>query len=335
MNICTRSIWLAVVALLLIAPAASAVVNIEWVTVGDPGNAADSGSYGSVAEEYRIGKYEVSNTEYAEFLNAVAKTDANDLYHANMGSVLYDHYGGITRSGSPGSYTYSTILGREDMPVNWVTFWDAIRFANWLHNGQPTGAQDNPTTEDGAYTLTAAGIADNSVTRNEWGTVFVASEDEWYKAAYYDAAAQYYFHYPTGSDTKPSCTWPTATPNTANCDSAVDDVTVRGGYSFSGSPNGTFDQGGNVWEWNDTIIDGVDRGFRGGSHRWVFGQDTLASSYSIRENEPIFHSWSTGFRVASPVPPPLPSLSPFGMATLWSLLGVAGYRRLRASHTSA
>ncbi len=44
------------------------------------------------------------------------------------------------------------------MPVNFVSFWDGLRFANWLHNGQPTGAQGNSTTEDGAYTLTAGGI---------------------------------------------------------------------------------------------------------------------------------------------------------------------------------
>jgi hypothetical protein len=37
--------------------------------------------------------------------------------------------------------------------VNHVSWYDAVRFANWLHNGQPTGAQDNTTTEGGAYTL--------------------------------------------------------------------------------------------------------------------------------------------------------------------------------------
>ena len=26
-------------------------------------------------------------------------------------------------------------------PVNYVNFWDAARFANWLHNGQPVGPQ--------------------------------------------------------------------------------------------------------------------------------------------------------------------------------------------------
>ena len=73
--------------------------------------------------------------------------------------------GGITRSGGSGSYTYSAIAGRGNMPVNFVSFYDALRFANWLHNGQPTGAQDNTTTEDGAYTITALGISNNSTSR--------------------------------------------------------------------------------------------------------------------------------------------------------------------------
>ena len=118
-----------------------------------------------MAEPYRIAKFEVSNAEYAVFLNAVAATDTNALYHTSMGVV----FGGITRSGSSGSYSYSAIAGREDMPVNFVSFWDATRFANWLHNGQPTGAQGNSTTEDGAYTLTPTGMANNTIARNiEW-----------------------------------------------------------------------------------------------------------------------------------------------------------------------
>jgi hypothetical protein len=45
---------------------------------------------------------------------------------------------GTLGHGNPGSsrsYTYSAIGDREDMSVNYVSFWDALRFANWLHNG--------------------------------------------------------------------------------------------------------------------------------------------------------------------------------------------------------
>ena len=79
---------------------------MEMVTVGDPGNVdgTHGDGYGGVDYIYRIGKYEVTNTQYCEFLNAVARSDPHDLYNTNMGGGL----GGITRDGSEGSYTYST-----------------------------------------------------------------------------------------------------------------------------------------------------------------------------------------------------------------------------------
>jgi formylglycine-generating enzyme required for sulfatase activity len=48
---------------------ASASVTIDWVTVGNAGNAADANGYGAVSYNYRIGKYEVTNAQYGEFLN--------------------------------------------------------------------------------------------------------------------------------------------------------------------------------------------------------------------------------------------------------------------------
>ena len=306
-------------------------VDIEWATVGDPGNAADYTGHGAVAYTYQIGKYEVMNAQYAEFLNAVAATDTNELYDTEMGSG----FGGITRSGSSGSYTYSAISGRESMPVNWVTFWDSLRFANWLHNGQPTGAQDNSTTEDGAYTITALGIANNTITRNVGAAVFVTSEDEWYKAAYYDAGSASYFDYPAGSDAETTCAAPGATANTANCDDVVADLTDVGGYTGSASPYGTFDQGGNVDEWNEAIENlGSDRGGRGGS--FDYPPSRLAADTAWMAT-PTFARSFGGFRVASPAAaPPIPSLSPAGMALLGGLVfaiavgGLAVQRRHRA-----
>src|SRR6185295_16310335 len=100
------------------------------------------------------------------------------LYNTSMGSG--SEFGGITRSGSSGSYTYSAIAGRENMPVNFVSCFDAIRFANWMNNGQGSG-----DTESGAYTLlggTATPSNGFTVTRNAGATTFLTTEDEWYKA---------------------------------------------------------------------------------------------------------------------------------------------------------
>ena len=120
--------WILSVLLVGLASAASAL-EIEWVGIGSAGNACEvqsQGCFGDVSAIYRIGKYEIANAQYAEFLNAVADDDTYGLYNTAMGSG----FGGIARSGSPGSYGYSAIAGREDMPVSFVSFYDALRFAN-------------------------------------------------------------------------------------------------------------------------------------------------------------------------------------------------------------
>jgi hypothetical protein len=255
-------------AVLLFALPAPAV-DIDWVKVGNRGNACDpqsQGCFGAVDYVYQIGKYEVTNAQYVEFLNAVAATDTNGLYDTRMGDLGgLTHGSGITRSGSSGSYTYTAIAGREDMPVNYVSFYHALRFANWLNNGQPTGAQDSTTTEDGAYTMITESYPDGPlITRNADAKIFLPSENEWYKAAYYDGAS--YFDYAAGTDTPPTCASPGATPNTANCWPAVQDLTDVGSYTGSASSYGTFDQGGNVWERTEAKS-GMYRIIRGGSFK--------------------------------------------------------------------
>jgi cysteine-rich repeat protein len=282
-------ILFAITALLLTLPGtAPATVTMDWVTVGDPGNACDTqsdGCYGAVAHTYQIGKYEVTNAQYAEFLNAVAKIDTHGLYLTEMGSGR----GGITRSGSPGSYSYSAIASREDMPVNYVSFYDVLRFANWLHNGQPTGLQHSTTTEDGAYDMSLG----SSVVRKPGAKVLLTSEGEWYKAAYFNGTS--YFDYPAGSDTQITCAVPGPTPNTANCNLVVFELTDVGSYTGSPSPYGSFDQGGNVWEWNEAHGSSLS-GHRGGG--FLSYTEYLASSQRSVDS-PSSQLSNLGFRVAS------------------------------------
>src|SRR5262245_40161406 len=88
---------------LLVASAASAVT-MAWTTIGDPGNAADATGFGAVGYVYAIGTYEVTNAQYAAFLNAKAAADPLGLYNPSMGSTAYPAWGGIARSGAAGSY---------------------------------------------------------------------------------------------------------------------------------------------------------------------------------------------------------------------------------------
>lgn len=301
---------------------ASAIV-IPTVPVGNVGNPVDTTGYGSVPYFYRVGTYEVTAGQYATFLNAVAQTDTNALYNPNMART--DYGSGISRSGSSGSYTYIVDAAFVNRPVNYVSFWDATRFANWLHNGQPTGVQDANTTENGAYTLTTTAIAANSVTRNAGWEWAVTSEHEWYKAAFHKGGHLHsgYWHYPTRSDTAPTNDLDDPTGNNANHLAVFGAVpidppyytTLVGQYQNSGSAYGTFDQGGNVSEWNEAVALGTNRVVRGGAY--TTDESNLRRTGRVNDL-PTFEDRIRGFRVVQ-----LPGPS---SAVLLALGGVVAFR---------
>jgi MYXO-CTERM domain-containing protein len=287
------------------ASVASAQITIPTVTVGNPGNAPDpltGGLYGSVAYTYNIGQTEVTNAQYAAFLNAKAASDPFALYNTNMAG----EYGGITRSGSDGSYSYSTVSGRGNNPVNFVSFWDATRFANWLHNGQGSG-----DTETGAYTLTAAGIAANTITRNAAWQWAVTSENEWYKAAYHQPAS-------AGGDADNYWLYPTSSNSVDSSQARVDSVFNVPVGSYAPNYYGTFDMGGNLTEWTEGVINSTSRVLRGGAHDEGLGDLSAGfRDHSIASSE----SYDIGFRV-SQVPAP-------GAAAMLGLGALLAARRRR------
>jgi sulfatase modifying factor 1 len=328
---------------LAVSAGTAQALTIDLVTVGGPNNAADDTGYGSVSHTYQIGKHEVTAVQYAEFLNAVARTDTYNLYHEFMWTS--DSGCKIQRTGSSGSYAYSVAGDRELRPVNYVSFWDACRFANWLHNGQPKGEQGPGTTETGAYTLNGyEGSDGREISRNPGARFWIPSEDEWYKAAYHknDGPSGNYWEYPTRSEAPPTSELPPGTDmlnGSANYADYYDGgyvdpvyyTTEVAAYTArpSDSPYGTFDQGGNVEEWNDTLIStGVSmgepfgaRGLRGG--HWWGGSPWLAAS-TRGSVQPALEGMVTGFRVAS-VPEPS-AIALLSMGTL-ALLAYAWRKR--------
>jgi formylglycine-generating enzyme required for sulfatase activity len=281
-----------VICFLLVAAPASGVlpVLVETVVVGNAGNAGeqsrlpnqDPNFYGAVAYGFHIGKYEVTAAQYTAFLNAVAATDTYGLYNVKM----WTHAEGckIERTGSTGSHAYHVAPDWANRPVNFVSWADAVRFANWLHNGQPTGAQGLTTTEDGSYFVN--GIQENNdsqlenVVRKAGATWVIPTENEWYKAAYHknDGVTANYWNYPTSADNGVSHLLIDPDPGNHATFSGgtVGDWTIGapyyrtevGAHENSASPYGTYDQGGTVQEFNETVPEPDIRGIRGGSWFW-------------------------------------------------------------------
>jgi sulfatase modifying factor 1 len=275
---------------------ASAIVTIDYVTVGNAGNAADGSvayGFGAVGYEYKIGKYEVTNAQYGEFLNAKAATDSYGLYNSGMASY------GIAQIGDPGSFSYSVTSGYENRPVTSVSWFDVARFANWMNNGQGGGS-----TETGAYTLN--GATSGIISSNPGAVIRLPTEHEWYKAAYYNPNTTAYSLFASGSSAGISSTQANFDPfwHTEDRVHYVGDTTDVGLYSSTPSAYGTYDQGGNVTEWNDGE-NGHGRGVRGGS--WDDPQYILASDYYVYSN-PDWETQYQGFRLAK-VDIPEPSTS--------------------------
>jgi sulfatase modifying factor 1 len=188
-------VWqLLVCAGVFVLPPPATAATISMVRVGNPGNAPDlvhpsRWSPGSVDYEYNIGKYEVTARQYTEFLNAVAKEDLHGLFSPFMSNPRGETWGwgaNIQRAGESPNFSYSVAANWADRPVNYVSFWDAVRFANWLHNGQPTGPPGPETTEGGAYHDLES---HELFGRNPGAWFFLPTENEWYKAAYHDKTA--------------------------------------------------------------------------------------------------------------------------------------------------
>jgi formylglycine-generating enzyme required for sulfatase activity len=332
-----------------LAVSAHAAPVIDWVTVGNPGNANDPATgnlYGGVNYSYQIGKYDVTIGQYTDFLNAVAATDTYSLYNASMATEL--NVAGIAQSGSSGSYTYSVngpdgvVNGQSgaNRPITYVSWWDSARFSNWMANGQPTGGQTSTTTENGAYNVNGA-TTGNAPAKNVTNpntsaapTFFIPNENEWYKAAYYspvlNSGSGGYYTYATQSNAAPTnvigsgsnqANYYTGSGYSVTQSEAYDPsqnyLTDVGAFTNSASFYGTFDQSGNVFQWNDLdglASSGSSRGLRGGD--FYYGNPFNLSSSGSYSNDPTYETNTVGFRLASPVAVPEPSTYAMAIAGL-------------------
>ncbi len=273
-------------------------INIETVVIENSGNSADVRSgMGGVSHRYAIGKYEVTVKQYAEFLNSIATTNTDswivNLWNPEMQSN--PNIAGIARTGNgtaANPYIYTTI-GDDTRPIACVSWFDAARFCNWMHNG----GNINSSTETGAYNLN--GATTSVVAKNSNAKWYIPTENEWYKSAFNKREGGYW-RFASQRDTTPGAVnYRYSGGNTvfyaATGSSAWAPVSYIMPVGTFGSQSswGTLDQSGNLNEWVDTPNGPA---IRGGS--WFDHDEKRLSIYgSISEqgyNENIY----TGFRVA-------------------------------------
>ena len=268
---------------------------IDFVNIGNAGNAADTTGYGAVPYEYRVGTYEISQ-------DAITKATLSGMADVTAGAWT------------------------GNQPAANISWYEAAAFVNWLNTSTGNQAAYNLTFSGGSWSMTLWSSADawqlggENLYRHKDSEYFLTSENEWYKAAYYNPAGSNYFLYPTASSSVPTAVGSGTDAGTAvynNVASVPAIVDSAGGLS----PYGTMGQGGNVYEWNESAFDGVnnspsdDRAYRGGD--WLGIEGYLRSSG--RDGlAPAHEDKFTGFRVAS-----VPELS-IPEPSTYALLAMAG-----------
>ncbi|AHF93489.1 anchor protein [Opitutaceae bacterium TAV5] len=319
MNIMTKPIQTRAAALLAAAMITLGAATATGATVGTDylsdaslmvpvtGGPESNSGYGAVSYDYSIGKYEVTNAQYAYFLNTIGVTTGNNslnLYNSSQASY------GLTWSGGQ-------FVG-DNRPVVYVSFYDAARFVNWLTNGGTA----NSSTESGLYVFdgvaSLVSTPDHAAAAAAGTGWVIANENEWYRAAYYDGAGGWWNYATQSNDYSGTLTASNGQNynNSGNGNKALE----AGSFINASSYFGTYDQGGNVWEWTDSIGSGNSRVLRGGSFNSA-GYDLSAASGRTSYG-PAVESAVIGFRVASLTAVPEPSTWASAMGLTMLVFGV-------------
>jgi hypothetical protein len=232
--------------------------SIDFVSIGDLGNTSDPATgYGAVPYAYRIGKYTISQNQVnAALANGLQNVTSDTLHDAIQ------------------------LVGTYAGPACDISWFSAAAYVNWLNTSSGYAPAYNLVYTNGAWSMAiwqegqAWTLGGTNSFRNAQCHYFLPSDNEWYKAAYYDpllnGGSGGYWPYTTGSSNPPSqvsnaqlgkggAGWNNGGAGTnANtilyglsswC--APADVTQCGGLS----PYGTMGQGGNAAQWLETTTD--------------------------------------------------------------------------------
>ena len=243
-------------------------------TMGSPASEVNRWSnetqYPVTLSAYRMSKYEITNTQYAAFLNA--KSIGSDGIWAaapvypTQALIYANTSWGLTYSGSQ----WVPVTGYENAPVINVTWYGATEYATYIGGTLPTEAQWEYACRAGTTTPFSTG---NFLTNLQ---------------------ANYNWAYPYNSGTNTVTTYPVKTQTVG---------------TYAANAYGLYDMHGNVWEWcadwygtYPTIAQtdpsgattGSSRVFRGGG--WNNGAQYCRSAFRNTDS-PSYNYFNLGFRV--------------------------------------
>ena len=285
--------------------------NIDFVPIGNAGNVADTTGFGAVPYYFNLGTYEISQ----------AQIDAATA--SGLMNVTGDHWTG-------------------SQPAASIIWYQAAAFVNWLNTSRGYSPAYNLTYNGAAWSMSlwspaeASQIGGQNLYRNANAHYFLPSENEWYKAAYYDPTANGgaggYWLYATGSNNNPGQVAGGTAVGTAVYNALFSFKPAPIDFAGGPSPYGTMGQNGNVNEWQESAFDGVNdnsseiRVMRGGSYaEGAANMQSLARrGLAPNQNLAIYDNGlgTFGFRVASVatnVPEPSSTLLLLGSVCVWTL----------------
>jgi formylglycine-generating enzyme required for sulfatase activity len=291
---------------------------LDFTTIGNPGNAADTTGYGSVGYEYRIGTHEISQYQ-------IDRATASGLANVVAGAF----------SG--------------DRPAGNMSWYESAAFVNWLNTSKSFAPAYNLTWSGSTWSMAlwtegtaGSGYDTNNLYRNSLAKYFLPSENEFYKAAFGKSDGNGYYLYPTASSNAPTPVTSGTNPGTAVYNQTWGQGPASIYQAGGRSSYGTMGQGGNMQEWQESAEDGTnnnvgDQRLVRGGYWYGISSDPIDSSNKSRSSfPPSTDNYSNlGFRVASvsgivPEPPLIPEPSTYALFGLGVLAMVIAYRRKMA-----
>ncbi len=298
--------------------------NTRFVEVGNEGNSAYSETgFGSVGYKYSIGKYEVSNAQYAKFMSAVGSNTVNvngtnvKLFGGFDASSSYSKFSLIEQNAAGNAFTAAS--GKENYAANFISAFGAAMYCNWLTNGASEAATINDLLT-GAYDFNKFGASIDVFKEeniNGDGTYRLPTADEWFKAAYYNPENDSYTLYAVGD---------TISADMANYNNRNGGTANVKQYEMYPSSYGTLNQTGNVIEY--IMLVNETNGRIG-----TIGGGFYSSAYAVKSTASVVYlapdnlaGRASGFRLAYSAPS-IPEPSTYAMMFGLLALGFAAYRR--------